>query len=131
MSFATAVTAVVQSIAVPYGYTLAIWSAGALAVAKYGVPRKRHVLLFVAGAMLGYLIFDIPVWSSLEATSTISVHLPSIALLNLFPLVTSITSALLTKEIENKTIGFMVTGFTATTVYILSLSLLLIGLAHQ
>lgn len=38
----------------PYGYTLAVWSSGALLVHSHGVPSVPDVLTFVAGAIAGF-----------------------------------------------------------------------------
>jgi hypothetical protein len=39
----------------PYGYTLVIWSSGAVAMDVLGSPAPWEVLLFLAGASLGFL----------------------------------------------------------------------------
>jgi hypothetical protein len=49
-SLATVVTAT----AAPYGYTLTIWSAGAVLVRSHGTPTVGDLLMFVAGAIAGF-----------------------------------------------------------------------------
>ena len=56
ISWAEALGLVVRLEAVPYGYTLGVWSVGAICIGHYGWPRIGDVLLFVAGAVSGYLI---------------------------------------------------------------------------
>ena len=46
--------AVVGSAAAPYGYTLAIWSAGAALISVHGIPKTLTALSFVVGAVLGF-----------------------------------------------------------------------------
>jgi len=45
---------VVGSAAAPYGYTLAIWAAGAALVSLHGLPTTLAALTFVGGAVLGF-----------------------------------------------------------------------------
>lgn len=46
--------AVVGSAAAPYGYTLAIWAAGAALVSVHGLPTALAAITFVGGAVLGF-----------------------------------------------------------------------------
>jgi len=52
MAMATIATAS----AAPYGYTVSLWSTGALVINYHGFPDPGEVLLFVAGALLGFAI---------------------------------------------------------------------------
>jgi len=45
---------VVAASAAPYGYTLTIWSAGAVLIDYRGKPSVGDVFLFLAGAVLGF-----------------------------------------------------------------------------
>jgi hypothetical protein len=51
-----AVAATVAAGAVPYGYTIAIWSSGAVLMHAHGTPNVGDVLAFVAGGLIGYLM---------------------------------------------------------------------------
>lgn len=50
----SALPLVVERAGVPYGYTLSIWSAGALCVRRFGVPGLAEVFLFAIGGTAGY-----------------------------------------------------------------------------
>ncbi|MEE9247223.1 MAG: hypothetical protein V3U79_00805 [Dehalococcoidia bacterium] len=76
MDFSDAIAAVVQNVALPYGYTLSIWSAGVMAIYAYGTPRQRDALLFVAGAVIGFLVFDIPTYRSVADQPQINIPPP-------------------------------------------------------
>jgi hypothetical protein len=52
--FQSGVGAVVVASAAPYGYTLAIWSSGAVLLASRGKPTVGEVFLFIAGALAGF-----------------------------------------------------------------------------
>jgi hypothetical protein len=45
---------VVPASAAPYGYTLAIWSCGAVLLRSHGTPSFADTLMFVAGAIAGF-----------------------------------------------------------------------------
>jgi hypothetical protein len=42
--------------AAPYGYTLTVWSCGAVAMHVLGEPAPGDVLLFLAGGSIGFLV---------------------------------------------------------------------------
>lgn len=45
---------IIPATAAPYGYTLAIWSCGAVLLRSHGTPSFADTLLFVAGAIAGF-----------------------------------------------------------------------------
>ena len=129
MNLADSISSVVQSIVLPYGYTLSIWSAGILAVFRYGAPKRVDPLLFVVGAVIGFMVFNIPTyWAISGQQEQLTVQVPTVALLNIVPLAAVVVSTLLMRLIRNEWLGYFLSGFSATVVYIGSLSLLLWGL---
>jgi hypothetical protein len=48
--------ATVASSAAPYGYTLTIWTAGAVTTHQDGVPTAWEALLLLTGAVLGFAV---------------------------------------------------------------------------
>ena len=46
----------VASSAAPYGYTLTIWTAGAVTTHEHGVPSAWEALLLMIGAVLGFAL---------------------------------------------------------------------------
>ena len=125
MNFGEAVAAVVQSIVLPYGYTLSIWSAGILAAFRYGAPKWVDPLLFVVGAVIGFMLFNIPTYWYISGQEQLDVEVPTVALLNIVPLAAVVVSTLLMRLIESELWGYFLSGFSATVVYVGSLSLLL------
>lgn len=124
MPWVESIGAVIKGIAVPYGYTLAIWSAGMLAVGRYGHPRVSDVFTFVLGAVAGYLLFDLLSLGGLSHETNYSVEVPSIALLNVLPIIPALLTAFVAREIPWKWLGFPAMGFSATIFYILALGTL-------
>lgn len=54
MTFRGARAQVVCQGGVPYGYTLAVWSTGALCIGRFGLPTTGEAFLFVLGGSVGY-----------------------------------------------------------------------------
>jgi hypothetical protein len=52
--YARAVQAVLQGSALPYGYTITVWSTGAVVMGRHGSPGVGFVFLFAAGAIAGF-----------------------------------------------------------------------------
>jgi hypothetical protein len=46
----------VASSAAPYGYTLTIWTSGAVSTHHRGIPTGWEALLFLAGAVMGFAL---------------------------------------------------------------------------
>lgn len=124
MSWAEAVGSVIKGIAIPYGYTLAIWSAGMLAVGRYGHPRTHEVFTFVLGAVGGYLLLDLVALGSVTGGDDYLIQVPSIALLNVLPIIPALATAFIVREIPSRRIGYPAIGFAATVFYVLALSTL-------
>ena len=66
-----AVSTLVVASAAPYGYTLAIWSSGALLIRSHGVPSTGDVCIFVAGAITGFNVLALVVVDTLEGIVSI------------------------------------------------------------
>jgi len=123
MPFVNALSHIIDSIVFSHGYTLSVWSAGMLAIRRYGSPKVRDVILFLAGAIFAYSIFGVPVlFDTAQEKSLLHTGAP---ILELAPLTSAILSALTTRAIGNREAGYFTTGFVNTLVYVVVLALLL------
>ena len=52
--YRTHLQAAVATSAAPYGYTLTVWTSGAVAIHARGVPTTLNALMFLAGAVAGF-----------------------------------------------------------------------------
>ena len=49
-----ALATIVAASAVPYGYTVTLWSSGAVLMASHGTPHVAEVFTFLGGALAGF-----------------------------------------------------------------------------
>jgi hypothetical protein len=54
VTFGRALAEVVSKAGIPYGYTLTVWSTGALCTGRFGLPSAAEVFLFLAGGTAAY-----------------------------------------------------------------------------
>ena len=52
--FRSSLATIIPATAAPYGYTLAIWSSGAVLLRSHGTPSLGDTLMFVIGAIAGF-----------------------------------------------------------------------------
>ncbi len=123
MTWPEALSVVVRFLVVPYGYTLAVWSTGMVAVGRYGHPSVKDIVLFVGGAVLGFVALALP---TRDAGAIPNGHAMSSAVLaNLVPLFPALAVALLVRNLKQRAVGFFLTGLGATVVYISGVALLI------
>ena len=112
--------AVVAASAAPYGYTLTIWTAGAVATHAEGVPSSLDALLLLAGAVLAFGaagIFAFGDTTVLAPTTRLPIHvwggmhLPSVG-------ASILLITVLTYFVHGRLVWPLV-GFTATGTYLL------------
>lgn len=113
-------TAVAAS-AAPYGYTLTIWTSGAVVTHARGVPSALDALLFLAGAVLGFAVVGAAAHGSpaqvLRTPSDAGVrlwggfHLPSVGL--------AIGGAAVIAATVNGALAWPLVGFVATCIYLI------------
>ncbi|MGH2966136.1 MAG: hypothetical protein ACRDMH_12275 [Solirubrobacterales bacterium] len=112
---------VVAASAAPYGYTLTIWTSGAVVTHARGIPNALDALLFLTGAVLGFAIVGAAAHGSpaqvLRAPHDSSVrlwggfHLPSVGL--------AIGGAALVAATVDGAFTWPLVGFIATSVYLI------------
>jgi hypothetical protein len=54
MPYLAALEQALFGVGMPYGYTLTVWSAGAMVIASHGTPSVGDVLLLAGGAIAAY-----------------------------------------------------------------------------
>lgn len=104
----------------PYGYTLTIWTSGAVLIHNRGVPDTLEAILFAFGAVLGFalvgaLAFRRTVVVRIRATS----HPVLWGSFHFIPVAASIGAAGLVAHFVEGTAAFPLAGFLATSIYLL------------
>jgi spore maturation protein SpmB len=56
MGLRGALAATLAAAAIPYGYTIAVWSSGAVLMHTHGTPTVADVFAFVGGGLIGYVV---------------------------------------------------------------------------
>jgi hypothetical protein len=112
--------------AAPYGYTLTIWTSGAIVAHVQGVPATVHALVFAAGAILSFMFIgvlafgrpeqllrppkqrDVEVWGAF--------HLPVVG-------VAVGLTTLIAHGVDNAVVCWLLVGFLSTSSYLLLIAL--------
>ena len=119
--YRTHLQAAVATSAAPYGYTLTVWTSGAVAIHARGIPTTLDALMFLGGAVAGFAAVGAFAHGSagrvLNAAPDARVrlwggfHVPSVgAAIGAVALVTAL--------VENE-LAWPLVGFAATSIYLL------------
>lgn len=69
---------------------------------RYGHPSTWAILNFVLGAISGYILLDVVALKPTVSESNYLIQVPSIALLNILPIIPALASAFMVKEKHGK-----------------------------
>lgn len=117
-----AVSRVTSILCIPYGYTVSLWCAGALAVRRHGLPSALEVLLFAAGGVTGFLLLAALGRAHLDAE--VPMRVPAIVVANAFPLVAVLVVLVFPFGLVGRWVSFFGASFVTTAVYIGSLAII-------
>lgn len=120
---------VVSLIDLPYGYSVTIWAAGAIAITHFESLTLLTIFLFLLGAVAAYLTLAITTYRLVETTPLGLT--PAVALLNGVAIVAASVTSLVCTLITWAPFGYFVASFVATTTYALSLTTLIRLAGHQ
>ena len=105
----------------PYGYTLTIWGSGMVCSDRLGTPDLGAILLFVAGAVAGFVLVEAAAYGSFRPQPARpqaevmaiwgSAHLPAAG--------GAILLVWLLDEIVESTVAWLAAGALATVTYLL------------
>ena len=118
-----AIGRVTSILSIPYGYTVSLWSAGALTVHRLGAPSVWDILLFVIGAVMAFVVLASMGRDHLDAE--VPMRVPSLVVVNLFPIVVALLVVAFPARMVGKPFGYFADSFIATAAYILSLAALI------
>jgi len=115
-----AIGRVTSILSIPYGYTVTLWSAGALTAGRLGPPSVLDVLLFVIGAVVAFVALACAGGRHLEGE--IPMRVPSLVVVNVFPILVALLIVAFPSRMVGRPLGYFADSFLATSAYVLSLA---------
>jgi hypothetical protein len=116
----SAIARVTSILCLPYGYTVTLWAAGAIAVADHGFPGRIDVVLFATGAVAAFLGLGLVGRRHLDRH--VPMRVPSTLVANACPVLVAILLAVIPLRGLGKPVAFLATSFLATAAYVVSLA---------
>jgi len=122
--FRAALGTIVSASATPYGYTISLWSSGALLVHFHGSPSVGEVFLFLTGALLGFGLVGAFAHGALRTRVPLSPGSGHVVggLLNWFAVGAAVGSVALVAELPGWA-AWLLGALIATSVYLVGASL--------
>jgi hypothetical protein len=111
---------VVAAMDLPFGYTLTIWSCGAIAIGRYGFPKVGEIFAFLLGGITAYVILALLSVRSAPTASRLEVRRSTT--MNVCAIVAAIAVSAISGLVSLPYLGFFVAGGTGTLVYIVTLA---------
>jgi hypothetical protein len=110
----------VSAAAAPYGYTLVIFSSGSLAEDAIGSPHLPQVLLYLGGAVLGFIAVELPAFGRLQVRLRRPGDQPLEAwgYAHVLSAGLAVMIAWVALRVVDTTIGWALVGFLATAAYL-------------
>ncbi len=103
----------------PYGYTLAVWTTGAVLIHARGVPTTLKALLFMFGAVAAFAVIGALAFRVNPAIRATAVSHPVLwGSFHFVPVATSIGAASLVAHFVQGAAAWPLAGFTATSIYL-------------
>jgi hypothetical protein len=114
---------VVGASATPYGYTLTVWTTGAIVAHHHGLPDEVGALGFAAGAVLAFAFAGVLAHGHLGKVET--PEFPGFSLwqvLHLAGLAAAILIASAVSRLADGELVWPIAGFTATAIYLIAVA---------
>lgn len=116
----------VASSAAPYGFTLVIWTSGAITAHVRGTPATVHALMLAAGAIAAFAVVGLLAFRDPEQVLAPPKE-PGVELWGAFhlPVVGAAIglATLIAHFVENAVVAWLMVGFFATATYLLVIAL--------
>lgn len=118
----SALGTVVAASAAPYGYTLSIWSSGAVLMRVHGIPQTADVFAFIAGGVIGFALMSL---LARDALTRMELDHPAdrvlAGIMSWFAVGAAVGAVALLAGLEGR-LAWPLGSFAATTIYILAAS---------
>jgi hypothetical protein len=116
---ADALDTVVAGSAAPYGYTVSLWSSGAILTHAHGAPDVLDVVLFALGALTGFAVLGLAATTIAAAAASVDRDSERVeaGMLNWLAVGAALGSVVLLAEIPGR-IAWMLGSLAATGLYL-------------
>ena len=111
---------VVAAMDLPFGYTLTIWSSGAIAIGRYGFPNVGEIFAFLLGGITAYVILAFLSIPPAPTASRLEVRRSTT--LNVCGIVAAIAVSAIPGLVSIPYLGFFAAAGAGTLVYIVTLA---------
>jgi hypothetical protein len=118
-----AIGRITSILCIPYGYTVTLWCAGALAVTKFGLPSVPDVVLFALGAVAAFVALAAIGGPHLDAE--VPMRVPWVVVINVLPVVVTLILLAVPNELLGRRLGFVASSLVATGAYIVGLAIMI------
>lgn len=114
----------VAASAAPYGYTLTIWTSGAVTTHELGVPTAFEALLFLLGAVSGFGLTSALAYGGPARTFGSRTHgeVRLWGAFHLFSVGLAIGAAALIVAVLHNPVAWLLVGLVATAVYLMAIA---------
>ncbi len=118
----------VAASAAPYGYTVTLWSSGAILIRSHGLPHVGEVFAFAAGALCGFSLMGLLARGALTSMESLDDAADRVlaGALHWLAVGTAVGSVALITEMNGWEV-WPLSSFAATTLYVLLASFQLAG----
>jgi uncharacterized YccA/Bax inhibitor family protein len=107
----------------PYGYTLTVWTSGAVLSHARGIPSTGNALLFMLGAVAGFALVGVASFGRLTTRVRVETQPPAVwAGFHVLSIGGAIGAATLIAHLLDQSGAWPLGGFAATTSYLLVLA---------
>jgi hypothetical protein len=123
-AFGHALEAVVAASAAPYGYTISIWSSGAIVMHAHGAPDALCVVLFALGAIVGFAALGLASTAIAACNAAVldgGSERVAAGMLNLLAVGAALGSAVVLARTPGR-LAWLLTSLAATALYLLGAS---------
>jgi hypothetical protein len=127
-----ALATIVAASAAPYGYTVTLWSSGAVLMASHGTPRVAEVFAFLAGALAGFGVMALAAHGAVGRAELLDDAADRVlaGTLHVLAVGSSVGAVALLAEIQSWA-AWPLSAFAATALYLLVASLQLAAVAGR
>lgn len=112
--------AATASAALPYGFTLAIWTAGAVVSHERGIPTALYAFLFMVGAVMAFVVISLIAYGHIHAQLDATTgRLRLYQGFHVFAVGLSISAVWLVAHTVRQNLAWPLAGFAVVAVFLL------------